>query len=207
MTEDVAGVLLAGGQSRRMGGGDKCLRLLGGRSILDHIIERVRPQVGPLVLNANGDPVRFASTGLPVVADLVEGFAGPLAGILTGLRWVEASAPGCDWLISIPTDAPFIPRDLVARLHEAVVRDEADMACAVSDDRVHPVVGLWPVRLADSLEAALIGEDVRKIDLWTARYRLTEVTFSTDPVDPFFNANRPEDLAEAERLLAAIGAR
>lgn len=205
MTENVAGVLLAGGQSRRMGGGDKCLRLLGGRPILDHIIERVRPQVGPLVLNANGDPARFAATGLPVVADIVDGFAGPLAGVLTGLRWVETEAPGCDWMISVPTDAPFVPLDLVARLYEAVHRDEADMACAVSDGRAHPVVGLWPVRLADALEAALIGEDVRKIDLWTADYRLSEVTFASDPVDPFFNTNRPEDLAEAERLLAVTG--
>ena len=204
MTGTVAGLLLAGGQSRRMGGGDKCLRPLGSRTILSHIVERLRPQVGPMVLNANGDPDRFAALGLPVVADVVEGFAGPLAGILTGLRWTAIAAPHCDWMVSVPTDAPFIPNDLVGRLLRAVENSGADLACAASGGRTHPVVGLWPVALADALESALVGEDIRKIDRWTARYRLAEVPFSTDPVDPFFNANRPDDLEEAERLLPLI---
>jgi len=198
----VAGVLLAGGQARRMGGGDKCLRELGGMTLLERTIERVKPQVKALVLNANGDPARFAAYGLPVIPDVIEGFAGPLAGVLTGLEWVRANAPNCPWMLSAPTDAPFLPDDLVATMKDAVNELFADMACAMSNGRNHPVVGLWPVRLAGALRKALVEEDIRKIDVWTAHYRLAEVEFPADPVDPFFNANRPEDLAEAERLLA-----
>jgi molybdopterin-guanine dinucleotide biosynthesis protein A len=201
----VVGLLLAGGQARRMGGGDKCLRALGGKTLLARAVGRVAPQVGPLVLNANGDPERFADYDLPVVADVVEGFAGPLAGILTGLEWARANAPECPWVISAPTDAPFLPGDLVETMKEAVDELYADMACAMSDGRSHPVVGLWPVRLAGELRRALVEEDIRKIDVWTARFRVATVEFPADPVDPFFNANRPEDLAEAERLLAAAG--
>ena len=202
-TNGIAGVLLAGGLSRRMGGGDKNLRTLGGRTILERIIATARPQVGPLVLNANGDPARFAAFGLPVAADVVEGYAGPLAGVLTGLEWARANAPGCAWMASFATDAPFIPGDLVARLVAAVEREGADLACARSDGQEHPVFGLWPVRLADDLRRAMVEEDMRKVDRWTARYRLAIADFATDPVDPFFNTNRPEDLDEAERLLSA----
>jgi len=197
----VAGVLLAGGQARRMGGGDKCLRELGGKTLLARTIERVKPQVKTLVLNANGDPARFADYGLPVIPDVVDGFAGPLAGILTGLEWVRANAPNCPWVLSTPTDAPFLPDDLVETMKDAVVELFADMACAMSNGRSHPVVGLWPVRLAGELRRALVEEDIRKIDVWTERFRVAEVEFPADPVDPFFNANRPEDLAEAEHLL------
>lgn len=202
MTHDTAGVLLAGGLSRRMGGGDKCLRPLAGKPILTHILDRVRPQVGALVLNANGDPARFDSFGLPVVADTVEGFAGPLAGVLSGMEWAVQNASDCIWLASFPTDAPFLPRDLVERLRAAVDRDGADMACARSGGRTHPVVGLWPVRLAADLRRAMVDEEIRKVDVWTARYALSVVDFETDPFDPFFNANRPADLEAAERLLA-----
>jgi molybdopterin-guanine dinucleotide biosynthesis protein A len=202
MNEQTVGVLLAGGQSRRMGGGDKCLRPLGDRTILEHVIDRIRPQVGPLILNANGDPDRFQSYGLPVVADVVDGFAGPLAGVLTGLRWAEINAPQCEWLLSVPTDAPFVPKNLATSLRQEISAQDAQLACATSRGRTHPVVALWPVALADALEQALVGEDIRKIDRWTARYRLVEVSFDDTGVDPFFNANRPEDLAIAERLLA-----
>jgi len=201
MNEQIVGVLLAGGQSRRMGGGDKCLRPLGDRTILEHVIDRIRPQVGPLILNANGDPNRFQSYGLPVVADVVDGFAGPLAGVLTGLRWAEINAPQCEWLLSVPTDAPFVPQNLATSLRQEISVQGAQLACATSRGRTHPVVALWPVALADALEQALVGEDIRKIDRWTARYRLVEVSFDDTGVDPFFNANRPEDLAIAERLL------
>jgi len=197
----VIGLLLAGGQSRRMGGGDKCLRLLGGETILARIIARVRPQVRCLLLNANGDPVRFASYGLPVVADSVEGFAGPLAGVLTGLDWAAANAPDCPWVASVPTDAPFLPADLVDRLIAAVGQG-ADMACAASGGQSHPVIGLWPIRLRDDLRRALTVEQIHKVDVWTGRYRLATADFPIEAVDPFFNTNRPEDLAEAERLLA-----
>ena len=194
------GLLLAGGLSRRMGGGDKCLRPLGGRPVLAHIIERARPQVSALVLNANGDPARFAAFGLPVAPDVIEGFAGPLAGVLTGMEWAAAHRPDAAWLATFATDAPFFPRDLVARLHAAIERGKADMACARSDGQDHPVFGLWPVRLRGDLRRAMEG-GVRKVDLWTARYTLAVAEFPVEPFDPFFNANRPEDLAEAELLL------
>ncbi len=201
-TGKIAGVLLAGGLSRRMGGGDKTLRTLGGRPILDRILDRVRPQVGRLVVNANGDPARFAGYGLPVAADVVPDFAGPLAGVLTGLDWAAENAPGAEWVASFATDAPFVPTDLVARLLDAVVREGADLACAASDGQHHPVFGLWPVRLREDLRRAMLDEGVRKVDAWTARYRLAVAEFQASPVDPFFNANRPDDLAEAERLVA-----
>jgi molybdopterin-guanine dinucleotide biosynthesis protein A len=198
----VAGVILAGGLSRRMGGGDKCLRPIGGRPILAHIIERVRPQVAALVLNANGDAARFAPFGLPVAGDVVDGFAGPLAGVLTGMEWARHNAPACKWLASFASDAPFVPRDLVARLLAAVEAQGADLACAASGGQAHPVFGLWRVDLAPALRSALVEEQIFKVDRWTARYRLAQVDFPSTPIDPFFNANRPEDLAEAERLLA-----
>jgi molybdopterin-guanine dinucleotide biosynthesis protein A len=201
MNELVAGVILAGGLSRRMGGGDKCLREIGGQPILVRIVERVRPQVSALVLNANGDPARFAAFGLPVVADNVAGFVGPLGGILAGLEWAARHAPQCRWLASFAGDAPFVPRDLVARFLAAVAGERADLACAVSGGQAHPVFGLWRVDLRDALRRALVEEQIYKVDRWTARYKLVPVEFPTVPVDPFFNANRPEDIAEAERLL------
>ena len=200
----VLGVLLAGGLARRMGGGDKCLRPLGGRPILEHVITRAQPQCAALVLNANGDPARFARFGLPVAADVVEGFAGPLAGVLTGMDWARTHRPDLPWVVTIATDTPFFPADLVARLLAAVRDHGADLACAASGGRAHPVFGLWPVRLADELRRAMVEEAIRKVDVWTARYRLAEVDFPTDPLDPFFNTNRPEDLAEAERLLGPV---
>ncbi len=207
MSAAIAGVLLAGGQSRRMGGGDKCLRSLAGRPLLAHVIARVRPQVGPLVLNANGDPGRFAAFGLPVAADVVEGFAGPLAGVLTGLEWAAAQAPECSHVASFACDAPFLPADLVARLAVAVADTGADMACAASRGRSHPVFGLWPVRLAGALRRAVVEGEVRKVDVWTSRYRVATVDFPmtempAGPVDPFFNANHPDDLVAAEGFCA-----
>ncbi len=199
MPPDVAGVLLAGGRARRMGGGDKCLRELAGQTLLARVIARAAPQVGPLVINANGDPARFAAYGLPVVADSVTGFAGPLAGVLSGMDWAADNAPDCPWIATFATDAPFFPMDMVTRLRTAV--HSADMACAASDGRAHPVFGLWPVRLRDELRRAMTEEDIRKVDVWTALYRLAQVDFAVHPIDPFFNANRPADLAKAEDFL------
>ncbi len=201
MNPAILGVLLAGGLSRRMGGDDKSLRAVAGRAMLDRVIDRIRPQLDMLLLNANGDPARFAEWSLPVAADTISGHAGPLAGVLTGMEWAAAHAPGCEWVVTVPTDAPFLPADLVARLRAATGEADADMACAASGGRPHPVCGLWPVRLAGDLRRAMTKEGLRKVDLWTARYRLVQVDWPADPVDPFFNANTPEDLAEAERLL------
>ncbi len=201
----VAGVLLAGGLARRMGGGDKCLRPLAGETLLARVIARAAPQVGPLILNANGDPARFAAYEVPVVADVVEGYAGPLAGILTALEWAAENAPHHPLVASFATDAPFLPHDLVATMVEARDMAGADLACAASGGRAHPVFGLWPVALRADLRAALVEQGERKIDRWTASHRLVEVAFPFAPVDPFFNANREDDLAEAERLIAAHG--
>jgi len=200
----VIGLLLAGGLSRRMGGGDKSLRPLAGRSLLEHVIGRLRPQVEALVLNANGDPARFASFGLPVVPDSIPDFAGPLAGILAGLDWTAENRPDCRVMVSVATDAPFIPDDLVARLLDEMQTAGAELACAASGGQPHPVIGLWPVRLRDELREALAGEGIRKVDRWTARYRLATVSFADRPVDPFFNANRPEDLEQAHALLEQL---
>jgi molybdenum cofactor guanylyltransferase len=195
----IAGIVLAGGQSRRMGGGDKCLRLLAGKPILAHIIERARPQVAALALSANGDPARFAGFDLPVVADSIADFAGPLAGVLAGLDWAAASLPSATHVASFAGDAPFLPRDLVARLAAALAEGH-DLAAAASAGRAHPVFGLWPLARCDDLRRAMAEEGIRKVDQWTARYRLALVDFPAMPVDPFFNANQPEDLAEAEQL-------
>ena len=200
---NIVGLLLAGGQSRRMGGGDKALRPLGGRPLLDHVIERLRPQVAALVLNANGDPARFAGFSLPVVPDSVADFAGPLAGVLAGLDWAAANRPDCELVVSVPTDAPFLPRDLVARLVAGMQAAGAELACAASGGQPHPVVGLWPLPLRKALRHAVVAEEIRKVDTWTGRYRISRVPFveETAGVDPFFNANRPDDFERAAALL------
>ena len=204
MTESV-GVLLAGGLARRMGGGDKCLRPLAGETLLARVIARAAPQVGPLILNANGDPARFASYGLPVVADVVEGHAGPLAGILTALDWAAEHAPHCPLVASFATDAPFLPRDLVEAMADARDLAGADLACAASGGRTHPVFGLWPVALRADLPPgpgrAGRAED-RPLD---RKPQAGGGGLPCDPVDPFFNANRADDLTEAERLIAEHG--
>ncbi|MBX9741060.1 MAG: molybdenum cofactor guanylyltransferase MobA [Beijerinckiaceae bacterium] len=198
--EATLGVVLAGGLSRRMGGGDKPMRMIGGRTILARVIERVGPQCDGLILNANGEAARFSAFGLPVVPDSVEGFAGPLAGVLAALDWAAERRPDIAFVVSAAADCPFLPRDLVARFQDARLREGADLAVAKSGDQTHPVIGLWKVALRAELRHALVVEDCRKIDRWTARYRLATVEWPTIPLDPFFNANRPEDLDEAERL-------
>ena len=196
----IPGVLLAGGLARRMGGGDKPMRQISGRTILERVIARLQPQCGELILNANGDPARFARFGLPVIPDTVENFPGPLAGILAALDWAAAHRPSVSIVFSAAADCPFLPRDLVGRLNEALVNEDAQLAVAASDGQSHPVIGLWRVALRDELRHALVQEDIRRIDRWTARYRLATVTWPTEPLDPFFNANTMDDIAEAERL-------
>jgi molybdenum cofactor guanylyltransferase len=200
MRTDTLGVVLAGGLARRMGGGDKPLRPLGGRPLLDHVLERLRPQVAGVVLNANGDPARFAAYRLPVVPDGMADFPGPLAGVLAALDRMAECRPEHPWLVSVPGDSPLIPHDLVARLHGAREAAGMPLACARSGGWAHPPVGLWPVALRDDLRAALLGGE-RKIDRWTARHGIAHADWDTAPLDPFFNANTPEELAEAERML------
>jgi molybdopterin-guanine dinucleotide biosynthesis protein A len=204
-TTKIPGVLLAGGLARRMGGGDKPMRSIGGRTLLERVIARLAPQCDGLILNANGDPARFAAFGLPVIADGVADFPGPLAGILAGLDWAAANRPEIKWLLSAAADCPFLPRDLVSRLYKDLIEQDAQLAVAASDGQSHPVIGLWNVSLREELRHALVIEDVRKIDRWTARYRLATVTWPVTPLDPFFNANTVDDIAEAERLAALDG--
>jgi molybdopterin-guanine dinucleotide biosynthesis protein A len=204
-TPATPGVLLAGGMARRMGGGDKPMRRIGGRTILARVLARLQPQCDGLILNANGDPARFAMFGLPVIADTVENFPGPLAGILAALDWAAANRPEVSWVLSAAADCPFLPRDLVARLHRARAERNAQLAVAASAGQSHPVIGLWSVALREELRHALVVEDMRKIDRWTARYSLATVTWQAQPLDPFFNANTMDDIAEAERLAELDG--
>jgi len=200
--EPTLGLVLAGGLARRMGGGDKLRTKIGGATILERVLERMRPQCTRLLLNANGDPARFADTGLPVVADDVPDFAGPLAGILAGLDWTAANAPDIGFVASVPGDCPFLPRDLVTRLHVARAAAGVPLACARSGEWRHPVVGLWPVALRADLRRALTKDELRKIELWTARHGVALADWPAEPVDPFFNVNTPEDVAAAERIAA-----
>ena len=205
LIENTAAVLLAGGLGSRMradgGGVDKPLRLLSGRTLLDHAVARVRPQVGAMVLNANGDPARFAAFGFEIVADAVADYPGPLAGILAGMRW--AGARGFADVLSVPTDTPFLPVDLVARLDAARRAAGVTLACAGSGGWTHPVVGLWPVALADALEAAL-RDGMRKIDRWKAQHGVATAEFAIADVDPFFNVNTPGELAQAEVMVGRV---
>ncbi|GAA4225688.1 molybdopterin-guanine dinucleotide biosynthesis protein A [Sagittula marina] len=200
------GVILAGGQATRMGGGDKGLLTLGGQSLLDRVMERISPQVSDLCLNANGDAGRF-DVGLPVVADSLAGFPGPLAGVLAGMDW--AAAQGAETLVSVAADTPFLPCDLVPRLQLAAEGQALPLVLAAtlgdtetrsSKGRVirHPTFGLWPVALRDDLRAAL-EEGLKKVVLWTERHDGRECVFPDDAA--FFNVNTPDDLAQAEAML------
>ena len=200
MTGKPLGVVLAGGLARRMGGGDKARLRIGGRTILERVLARLKPQCAALILNANGDPARFADTGLAVVPDSIPGFAGPLAGILAGLDWVAREAPDVADVVTVPGDCPFLPEDLVVRLSAARSREAAPLACARSGEWRHPVVGLWPVALRGDLRHALVAEGLRKIEAWTARHGVAVADWPAVPVDPFFNINTPDDAAEAERI-------
>ena len=196
------GLVLAGGLARRMGGGDKTRIRIGGKTILERVLARFKPQCAAVILNANGDPARFADTGLPVVADTVPGFAGPLAGILAGLDWAAAHAPRIADVASVPGDCPFLPGDLVARLSAARDAAGVPLACARSGDWRHPVVGLWPVALRQDLRKALVEENMHKIESWTARHGIAVGDWPATPIDAFFNVNTPADAAEAERIAA-----
>jgi molybdopterin-guanine dinucleotide biosynthesis protein A len=194
------GLVLAGGLARRMGGGDKARITIGGATILERVLARLKPQCPQIILNANSDPARFADTGLLVVPDSIPGFVGPLAGILAGLDWAAAHAPEIADIASVPGDCPFLPVDLITRLQAARRAEGQPLACARSGEWRHPVVGLWPVALRDDLRRALAEEGLHKIESWTARHGVAIADWPTVPVDPFFNVNTPEDVAEAKRI-------
>jgi molybdopterin-guanine dinucleotide biosynthesis protein A len=196
------GLVLAGGLARRMGGGDKALLEIGGVTILDRVLATLSAQCVGIVINANGDPKRFADTGLPVVADSVPDFAGPLAGVLAGLDWLAAQNNGVEWMLSVPGDCPFLPDDLVEKLHAARRKMGAGvpLACARSGEWRHPVVGLWPLALREDLRHALTREDLRKIEVFTTRHGIAVADWPDTPIDPFFNVNTPDDAKRAEQL-------
>jgi molybdenum cofactor guanylyltransferase len=196
------GLVLAGGLARRMGGGDKARLAVGGITILQRVLACLAPQCTRIVINANGDPARFADTKLPVVADSVPDFAGPLAGILAGLDWAALHEPQYEWLASVPGDCPFLPNDLVVRLHAARIAAGASLACARSGEWRHPVIGLWPLSLREDLRRALVAEGLRKIEIWTARHGVAIAEWPVEPVDPFFNVNTPDDAAQAQAMAA-----
>jgi molybdopterin-guanine dinucleotide biosynthesis protein A len=208
MRRDIAGIILAGGQSRRMGGGDKSLLALGGGSLLDHVVARLAPQVGPLALSANGDPARFARVGLPVLADTVKGFAGPLAGILTGLEWAAANTT-CKALVTAAGDTPFLPEDLVERLATAADERPGAIVVACSGGKRHPTFALWPIELREALRRFLVDEDIRRVSAFVDRHDFVDVEFPMltsggHLPDPFYNVNTPDDLAQAECLLQSM---
>jgi len=199
---DIAGVLLAGGQSRRFGGGDKCLQVLGGKTLLERVARNAMPQVGSLILNANGDTDRFPNLGMPVLKDTIDGFVGPLGGVLSAVDFVAKHVPQARWVATFATDAPFVPINWVSRVMGAITREDARMGTAASNGRTHPVFGVWPVDLRFELRKAVEEEEIRKVDAWTSRYKLATVNFEAGDVDPFFNINTPDDLTEAEEILA-----
>ncbi|TIO79191.1 MAG: molybdenum cofactor guanylyltransferase MobA [Mesorhizobium sp.] len=209
MDRSVAGIILAGGQSRRMGGGDKPLLPLGRSRLIDHVAAGLKPQVGALALNANGYPARFAGMNLPVLADTVPGHAGPLAGILTGLEWAAAEKTAYQSLVSAAGDTPFFPGDLVERLAAAARERPGAIAVASSDGRWHPTFALWPLGLSEALRHFLIDEDNRRVSTFMERHGFVQVEFPMieaegKRIDPFFNINTPDDLAQAERLLQSL---
>ena len=195
------GVILAGGLSRRMGGNEKSLLQLAGKHPISWVADAMSPQVSQLAVNANGDPARFDFLGLPVIADTVEGFVGPLAGVLAGMRWAK-ELQGVTHLVSAAADTPFLPSNLVRDL-EAAIGANDHIAMAFSHERIHPVFGLWPIALADELEHFLVAEDKRKILEFANRYTLHTVSFDKPGTDPFFNINTPQDLAQAEEMAKA----
>ncbi len=207
---DITGVVIAGGRSTRMGFSEKALVDLAGRPMIEHVIDRMRPQVGRLVINANGEPARFAAFGLPVVADTLEGHAGPLAGLQAGLEWARRETPDARFVASAAADSPFLPSDLVARLHAAIEEAGASSAIAAAGGAWTPIAGVWSVALAEELNEAL-RQGVRAVHRFAAAQGSAVVDFPLveiggESIDPFFNVNTPEDLDKARALLAAHGA-
>lgn len=203
-TQPLVGVILAGGLAKRMGGGDKCLLPLAGKTLLQWTVERAKPQVASLLLNANGSSLRFARTRLPVVPDIYPDNLGPLAGIHAGMRWMRQSNPDAEWLASFASDTPFFPLDLVQELFAAATANRSQVAVAASKNRLHPVFGLWHVSLLESIEAQLATGAAPRLQDWLKQQRRVELDFPVEAYDPFFNINTPQDLYAAEPLAALV---
>jgi molybdopterin-guanine dinucleotide biosynthesis protein A len=198
------GVVVAGGRGTRMGGSDKALLPIAGRPMLAYVLDRLAPQVDHVVINAGGDPDRFADFGLPVVADDLESGRGPLAGVVAAMRWAAERDGSAPHVLTVPCDTPFLPRDLVSALRSALRRSAAEIACAASAGRTHPLCALWPVALASRLAAALDQNPSLGVARWMYQNRVVEVTFPVETIDPFLNVNSPEDLRRAEELVQAL---
>lgn len=203
-SESVVGVILAGGLARRMGGGDKCLLPLAGKTLLQRTIERAQPQVSSLLLNANGNSLRFARTRLPVIADIYPGNLGPLAGVHAGLRWMQTDNPDAEWLASFASDTPFFPTDLIDRLITAATAQHAQLAVATSDNSAHPIFALWHASLIGDIEQQLENGEMPRLQDWIKKQKFVEVDFAADGYDPFFNINTPQDLYAAEPMVGLV---
>ncbi|MGB1702296.1 MAG: molybdenum cofactor guanylyltransferase MobA [Cycloclasticus sp.] len=201
----IVGAVLAGGLSRRMNKQNKGFIPLNGKPLIDYVIDTLSQQCDTIVINSNENDSRLASYNHPVVKDSLEGYLGPLAGILAVMEWTEQHLPDCKWIVTAPVDTPFLPEDLVSTLYQSHQTTQSALACACSNGRTHPVIGLWPVNLLGELRLALVNEDLRKIDLWTSRYSIAHPSFAYDVIDPFFNINCDKDLLEAESLLSSDG--
>ncbi len=202
LTQSTGAIILAGGRATRMGGADKASQRLGAKPLVAHVLAALKPQSSALVINANGDAKRFADLGVAIVPDDVPGFAGPLAGILAGLDYLAARYPDLSHAASAATDTPFLPVDLIARLHAARLAARAEIAVARSDNIVHPTFALWPIELRADLREALVDEDLHRVTTFFSRYRCAYADWSAVPFDPFFNVNTPDDLRVAEEILA-----
>jgi molybdopterin-guanine dinucleotide biosynthesis protein A len=199
---NIIGLILAGGQARRMGGVDKALLMLRGQTLIERAVAGAKPQVSELIINANGDVSRFARLGVPVISDRIQGFLGPLAGILAGLEWMRENRPDANFMASFACDCPFFPTDMVRRLLKTLQTEKASVAIAASGTRHHPVFALWSAAIEETSESVLKDRGLRKMDDFVDTLPNARVVFSSDLVDPFFNVNTPDDLARAEALMA-----
>ncbi len=204
ISQSVVGIILAGGLAKRMGGGDKCLLPLAGKTLLQRTVERAQPQVGSLLLNANGNSLRFARTRLPVVPDVFPNNLGPLAGVHAGLKRMSADNPNAEWLASFASDTPFFPTDVVTRLLEAAVTSQKQLAVAASKNRTHPIFALWHASLLEKIEQQLQSGEAPRLQDWIKQQKMVTVEFAADTYDPFFNINTPQDLYAAEPLVGLV---
>ena len=192
-------VILAGGRSSRMGGGDKCLLPMNGKSLIAHVLAAVTPQTGDILINTNNDPAAYLKFGMPVLPDVIPGFQGPLAGLLTGMLWSRRRHPRQAYILSVAGDVPLLPPDLVAQLARNLTDQKADIAIARCAQGLHPTIGLWPVDLADRLEHDLMETALRAMREWSGQFRVAEVTFASASL---ININTPAELAACRGPLA-----